>query len=192
MSKIILASSSPYRKALLERLNVEFTCQSPDLDEDSYKQRISDPVKLAETLAFEKANAIFKPNPDSIVIGSDQLVDFEGEILGKAGDLDRAFNQLKRLSGKSHRLITSFCVLSNDNSYTKTVKTTLTMRQLKDEQIKKYLRFDNPIDCAGSYKLELKGISLFDKIETDDHTAIVGLPLLSLGTYLSSIGIPIP
>ena len=119
-------------------------------------------------------------------------MDFEGEILGKAGDLDRAFNQLKRLSGKSHRLITSFCVLSNDNSYTKTVKTTLTMRKLKNEQIKKYLRFDNPIDCAGSYKLELKGISLFDKIETDDHTAIVGLPLLSLGTYLSSIGIPIP
>ncbi|MBC76764.1 MAG: septum formation protein Maf [Halobacteriovoraceae bacterium] len=192
MSKIILASSSPYRKALLERLNFEFECISPDLDEDAYKAKISDPIKLAETLAFEKANVIFKQHPDSIVIGSDQLVDFEGEILGKAGNLDNAFQQLKRLSGKPHNLITSYCVLSKGKKHIQTVKTTLTMRQLNDEQIKKYLRNDNPIDCAGSYKLELKGISLFDKIETDDHTAIVGLPLLSLGTYLSEIGLSIP
>ncbi|MCO4753850.1 MAG: septum formation protein Maf [Bacteriovoracaceae bacterium] len=192
MNEIILASSSPYRKALLERLNLSFKCISPDLDEDAYKETISDPVKLAETLALEKAQAIFKDHSESVVIGSDQLVEFEGETLGKAGNLENAFKQLRRLSGKTHRLITSYCVAHGDTKHVETVITSLSMRNLTDEQIKNYLSFDNPIDCAGSYKLELKGIALFDKIDTSDQTAIIGLPLLSLGTYLNRIGIAVP
>lgn len=192
MAEIILASSSPYRKALLQRLGVEFSCVSPDLDEDAYKCVIKDPVKLAETLALEKARKITRLRPQAIVIGSDQLLDFEGEVLGKAGTSEKAFEQLTKLSGKTHQLITSYCVIHEGHNYIKTIVTTLKMRKLAQSAIKNYLISDNPIDCAGSYKLELKGIALFEKIDTEDHTAIVGLPLVSLGNYLNEIGVAIP
>ncbi len=189
---LILASSSPYRKALLERLNLAFECVSPDIDEEAFKEQIQDPVELAETLAKEKAMAILKKRPDALVIGSDQLLHFEGKNLGKAGTLEKAHKQLKMLSGKSHTLVTSWCIASNNGAHTETNKTILTMRNLSDESIKIYLSADNPVDCAGSYKLELKGISLFEKIETSDQTAIIGLPLLAVGNYLSSLGLQVP
>lgn len=192
MAKIILASSSPYRKALLERLGLAFDCVSPDVDEDAFKEKIPDPVELAERLALEKALAVQARHPDAIVIGSDQLLSFEGQNLGKAGSLEKAFTQLKMLSGKTHRLITSYCIISSAGKHVETNITTLKMRDLRDEVIKNYLRADNPIDCAGSYKLELKGISLFEKVETDDHTAIIGLPLLSVGNELTRLGVEIP
>lgn len=192
MKKLILASSSPYRKALLERLGLKFECISPDVDEDKFKDLIKDPIELAQTLAKEKAMAIAKSHPEAIIIGSDQLLHFEGQNLGKAGTLEKAFDQLKMLSGKSHQLVTSFCILHPEGEHLETNVTTLKMRNLSDAGIKNYLISDNPIDCAGSYKLELKGISLFEKIDTDDHTAIIGLPLLSVGSVLIGLGIEIP
>lgn len=190
--RIILASSSPYRKALLERLGIEFDCISPDVDEDSYKAKISDPIELAQVLAEKKAMAISSNHPDAIVIGSDQLLHFEGKALGKAGSIEKAFDQLKMLSGKTHELITSHCIINMGQKQIETNVTKLKMRNLSESAIKNYLISDNPIDCAGSYKLELKGISLFEKIETEDHTAIIGLPLLSVGNALVKLGIKIP
>lgn len=192
MAKIILASSSPYRKALLERLGITFDCVSPDVDEDKYKEKINNPVELAQTLAKLKAQAVFEKNKDCIVIGSDQLLSFEGKTYGKPKTATRAFEQLRKLSGKTHKLITSYCVLHPSGEHIETNITKLEMRELSDDLIKNYLSEDNPIDCAGSYKLELKGISLFKAIRTDDHTAIIGLPLLSLGTYLATLGINFP
>ena len=113
-------------------------------------------------------------------------------ILGKTGSLDKSYEQLMKMQGQEHTLITSYCILSKDNEVIRTNITKLKMRSLNSLQVKNYLREDNPIDCAGSYKLELKGISLMEKIETSDHTAIVGLPLIMLGNDLSDLGHQIP
>lgn len=187
--QIILASSSPYRQELLRRLGVKFSAQAPDVDEDAYKKKIPDPHLLAQTLAKVKAQALQIQFPKAIVIGGDQLLSFEGEILGKAHTVKNAFTQLQRLSGKTHELITSMCVLHPDGEELSTITTKMSMRQLSDDAIKNYLISDNPIDCAGSYKLELKGIALFEKIDTPDHTAIIGLPLITLGNILTGLGV---
>lgn len=192
MKKIILASTSKYRKELLLRLGIEFESMNPNVDEDIHKEKISNPIELAETLGKLKAMAIAKDHSDCIVIGSDQLAECDGKVLSKPGNLENAIDQLIFLNGKTHRLITSYTVIYRDRVLTKTNITSLTMRELSLEQIKKYLICDIPFDCAGSYKLELKGISLFKKIDTDDHTAIIGLPLISLGNTLDELGITIP
>ena len=192
MKKIILASASKYRKELLQRLGIEFKCIPADIDEDAYKDKIKDPEELAKTLAYEKAKIVFEQNPDAIVIGSDQLGYIDNQILGKTGSIEGSIEQLKLLSGKSHQLLTAYCVMDSEKNLLKLNKTTLKMKNLTDLQIKNYLREDNPFDCAGSYKLELKGISLFEKIDTVDHTAIVGLPLIELGLDLEKFGLIIP
>lgn len=192
MKKIILASASKYRKELLGRLGIEFECIPADIDEDSYKQTIEDPVELAKTLAFEKAKVVFEAHPDAIVIGSDQLGFIEGQVLGKTGGFEKSVEQLKLLRGKEHKLITAYCVIDSVKKILKHNETRLKMKNLNDLQIKNYLSQDNPFDCAGSYKLELMGISLFDRIETSDHTAIIGLPLIELGADLEQFGITVP
>lgn len=192
MKKLILASASIYRKQLLSRLGLSFECIAADIDEDSYKNLLSDPQEIAEVLAYEKANKILKSHPDCVIIGSDQLAYIDNQILGKTGSIDGSFQQLKLLSGKTHKLITAFCVLSQDKKEQVINITTLKMKDLSDLQIKNYLRADNPIDCAGSYKLELNGISLFNEIDTSDQTAIIGLPLISLGQVLGGFGFVVP
>ncbi len=192
MKHVILASTSKYRKELLERLAIEFECMAPNVDEDLFKEKIADPTELAKILAKEKANAIAKNHPSAIVIGSDQLAECEGRILGKAPTEKEAFEQLNFLSGKEHKLITAFTVINNKEEISKVNTTVLRMKKLSPEQIKKYIQLDKPFDCAGTYKLELHGISLFDKIETTDHSAIIGLPLIELGNVLSQLGQLIP
>lgn len=192
MSKIILASQSPYRKELLQRLGVPFETSPSEFDEDKLKKNITDPLKLTQELARAKAKVVQEKFPDAIIVGSDQVCHLKGEILGKSGSIDKSFQQLSKLSGKMHELITSYAILHNDKEVIKTNTTRLYMRNLTNVQVKKYLRKDNPIDCAGSYKLELNGISLFKKIETDDHTAIIGLPLIELANDLINFGICIP
>lgn len=192
MKNIILASSSPYRKALLERLGINFQCMSPDVDEDFYKEKIKNPLELAEQLAKLKSFAIAKDHADSIVIGSDQLGHLENNILSKPHNFDNAFKQLKMMQGKSHQLITAVTICYQEKQVSFTNITKLKMKELTDEQINFYLRKDKPFDCAGSYKLELCGISLFDSIKTDDQTAIIGLPLLQTARELSKLGVMIP
>lgn len=196
MKRIILASTSKYRKELLTRLGHEFECISPNLDEDVFKAQINDPILLAETLGKEKALAVLNQNlsknKEAIIIGSDQLAECDGILLSKPKNMEKAVEQLIFLNDKCHRLITSYTVAYNNELITKTNITSLTMRNLSIEQIKKYLSSDIPFDCAGSYKLELKGISLFTKIDTEDYNAIIGLPLISLGSTLNQLGITTP
>ena len=189
---IILASTSKYRKELLERLGISFRTQSPGVDENPFKEKFKDHEKLAEILSYEKAKAVYDKNPESIVIGSDQIAECEGVRLSKPGNKENAHKILSFLNAKEHRLITSFTVITQKKTYTKTNITTLKMRKLTLEQIENYLDQDEPYDCAGSYKLELNGISLFEKIKTDDHSAIVGLPLIELANLLNKLGICVP
>lgn len=191
MKKLILASKSPYRKELLERLGVPFETRASGFDEAPLKTQIKDPVELTQKLSIGKAKAA-NPTSDELVIGSDQICYFQGQFLGKPGTLENAAKQLESLSGKEHQLITSYVILGVDTQIVRTNTTTLKMRQLNRDQIKNYLNADNPVDCAGAYKLELKGISLMQDIETTDHTAITGLPLLELARDLVELGYEIP
>lgn len=186
---IILASGSKYRKALLDQLDFPFTQISPDIDEDKYKHEVSNPKELAELLSLKKAQAIFENHPNSIIIGGDQVASFKNHILGKPHTKEKAFEQLKLMSGGTHQLITSICLKSSKNEVIFTNTTGLTMRVLSDKQIERYIELDMPLDCAGSYKLEEHGIGLFSSIQTTDHSAIMGIPLIELKTQLEQFGV---
>lgn len=184
---MILASTSKYRKELLKRLGLPFDCRTPKFDEEHYKNKGLTPVKLAQFLAQKKAESISRPG--ICVIGADQLVAFKGEILGKPLNFEKAFEMLSKMSGKTHELITAVYVTTGDKSWKIVDHTRLTMRKLYREQIETYLRAETPYDCAGAYKIEKRGITLFEKIETHDCTAIQGLPLIKLTTVLEEVGI---
>lgn len=192
LKKLILASTSPYRAALLERLSLSFEKVGSDVDEDSFKEAISDPRELTETLAYEKAKSVLEIHPDAIVLGGDQISLFKDEILGKPHTVENAVNQLLKLQGKSHQLITSTCLLSKDEKILWTEVTTLTMRSLNEAECLSYVQKDSPLNCAGSYMIEKLGISLFEKIEGADQTAIIGLPLIRVTTELRKRGFDIP
>ncbi|MAF76936.1 MAG: septum formation protein Maf [Halobacteriovoraceae bacterium] len=193
MSPLILASTSPYRKELLERLMIPFQTHDSQVDEDQFKNDISDPLVLTKTLAFEKAKSVFNHKDDSYIIGGDQIGLFENQILGKPKTKENAVVQLRKLAGKTHELITSTCILGpNGFVYEWTNHTTLRMRSLTLEEIKRYIDKDDPLNCAGSYKIESVGISLFESIQTEDSTAIVGLPLIELSKVLRTLGFELP
>ncbi len=189
---LILASTSRYRGDLLSRLGVPFVAAAPDCDEDAYKSRGFSPRELAETLALVKAESLRAAHPEAAILGGDQLVEIDGEILGKPGTEAAACAQLARLAGRTHTLITAVALVSGKRILRHTDVTRLTMRPLSAEQIARYVAADRPLDCAGSYRLELLGIALFSSIESADHTAVVGLPLLALTAMLDGIGIVIP
>jgi septum formation protein len=143
-------------------------------------------------LAYTKASSLVNEEPDAAIIGCDQLVSFQGQIFGKPATIARAVDQLVTMAGEIHELITALVVISGDRTYRHTDVTKLQMRHLSRAAIERYVAADQPLDCAGSYKLESRGIVLFDKIETDDQTAITGLPLVALTTILSNLGFEIP
>lgn len=184
--KIILASSSKYRKQLLERLDIQFDCVSPNIDENT-DPNIS-PKKNAVELSIKKAKEVAKTNPDSIIIASDQLCSLNGKILGKPGNFDNAFKQLKDSSGQKVKFYTGLCVLHQESEkmMTHCDTTTVYFRELADQQITQYLHKDKPYDCAGSFKAESLGICLFKKIKNTDPTALIGLPLIKLCQILNS------
>ena len=189
---LILASTSLYRRELLMRLGIPFECLPSGIDEDKFKVDGIGPVELARTLATEKAKNMVIRHPLATIIGCDQVVDVEGRILGKPETLEAAVEQLSLLQGRSHRLVTAVCVWHEGQIHTHVDLAALTMRPLPAEAIARYLAADQPLDCAGSYKLESRGIALFERIESDDHTAIVGLPLIALTTILKRCGYEIP
>lgn len=187
---LLLASTSPYRRELLEKLGLRFEIKAPICDEDAFKQQISDPVKLASTLAFEKAKSL--ATAQNIVIGGDQLVSLDSQIFGKPHTFENACEQLSQMSGKTHELITTVCVFRKEKPHPILNITRLKMRTLSKEQIKNYVHRDQPLDSAGSYKIEKSGLALFEKIECEDFSAIQGLPLLALTILLSQWGFSIP
>lgn len=191
---VVLASTSPYRRALLQRLGLPFRCVAPGVDEDAFKREITDPATLALRLAVAKAESVAARFPGSVVIGSDQLAAIDGDILGKPGTTGDAAVQLERLAGRTHELVTSLCVLRQSDGLrrTHTDRTRLTMRPLSRDELARYVALDDPTDCAGSYKIESAGVALFHRIETDDFTAITGLPLIALSRLLRDFGISVP
>jgi len=181
---IILASTSSYRRLLLERLCLPFRCEAPLCDEGASKDKGVAPADLARELARLKAMSVAERNPGAIVIGSDQVCALGDEPLGKPGSRRAALEQLCRLQGRSHLLFTAVCVIRNRTLHEFMDVSVLSMRSLTGAEIESYVDRDQPFDCAGSYKLESGGISLFDSINSEDHTAITGLPLLALGGLL--------
>ena len=190
--EIILASTSVYRRELLSRLLPEFRCVAPEVDEPRFHGDGLSPEAIAVRLACEKSKAVALRFPGATVIGSDQLVDLDQRVLGKPGTEPSAVAQLMAMSGRSHRLLTAVCVIGPHKQAEFMNATTLTMRGLHTAEAERYVRRDQPLDCAGSYRIESLGISLFEKIETEDFTAIMGLPLMQLSLILRNFGVEIP
>jgi septum formation protein len=194
LKKIILASTSIYRRQLFEKVGVEFTSEKPSFDEDAVKlkclQESKSALQVAEVLSRGKAKSIFDLKRDSalLVISGDQLVSYQNQIIGKAHSIENAFAQLKKLNHDTHQLITATTLMTMDKTWHLNHLTTLKMKKLSDEEIMGYLKKDEPFDCAGSYKIEKNGICLFEKIECDDFTAIQGLPLIWITNTLKELG----
>lgn len=173
----------------MDRLGVPFRVEDPKVDETPYQSSSEAPLEVARALASAKAMAVHSRHPEAIVIGSDQLVAFQKKILGKPGSREKACEQLAMLSGKEHELITAVAVIGPKGRKTHVDVTVLEMLPLPPEKISQYVDKDNPIDCAGSYKIEKGGIALFFRIDSEDFTAIEGLPLLSLAKLLREQGV---
>jgi len=189
---VILASTSPYRRMLLGRLAFPFDRVAPDVDESEWQGKGQAPLAMAEFLALTKAESVAQKHPGAIVIGSDQTVEFEGEALNKPGSTGAAVKQLESLSGREHSLITAVAIIQNQKCWKHTDTTRMVMRKLSRGEIERYIALDQPVDCAGAYKIESLGISLFEQIESADHTAITGLPLLWVSATLRGLGVRIP
>lgn len=192
---LVLASTSRYRRELLERLGVPFTAAAPDCDEDAFKARSRSPRGLAEELALAKAESLRAAHPGAAILGGDQVATVDGEILGKPGTREAAAAQLERLSSRGrreHLLITAVALIHGGRVLRHTDVARLTLRPLTRAQIERYVAADDPVDCAGSYKLERRGIALFAAIDAADHTAITGLPLIWLAGALAGLGFEVP
>ncbi len=191
---LILASTSAYRRALLDRLGVPYRWRAPLCDESAIQRAEAgtEPRLLAEKLALNKASSLVDEEPEAAIIGCDQLVSFQGQIFGKPGTASQAVEQLAAMAGRTHELITAIVVIRGGEGVCHTDITRLRMRRLSRDAIERYVAADQPIDCAGSYKLESRGIVLFDRIESDDQSAITGLPLIALVNILRDMGFAIP
>lgn len=191
--KLVLASQSPYRKALLENFGLKFETQSPRVDEEKLKKNgPADLIELTRYLALKKAESLTPLYDGAILIGSDQIAELNGRRLDKPGTPENAVAQLKTLSGKTHRLITSLAVISPLKTTLATNVTQIKLRELGDDEIAAYVRLDHPIDCAGSYKIERAGLALAESVQTDDPSAIQGLPLIALTKALNESGLHLP
>ncbi len=197
---LILASTSRYRAEQLARLGVPFRQAAPTCDEEALKREflasnvdLADrPRALAQFLARAKALSVAAGAPHAVVIGADQLACLDSDILGKPGDPERAAATLARMAGRTHRLVTAVCVVAAGREHPFCDVTALTMRRLCAAAIARYIAADNPIDCAGAYKLERRGIALFSRIDSADQTAITGLPLIALADVLATLGFDLP
>ena len=187
---LILASTSVYRRELLERLGIPFTVVSPELDETPLPGEST--LELALRLAKAKAAAVSKDYPDAWVIGSDQVADLCGAAIGKPGNFERAMAQLQLMRGSIVTFHTALCVMKGNIETTLSVPTEVTFRKSSDEILESYLLTEEPYDCAGSAKSEGMGIALLEAIKSDDPTALIGLPLIALTGLLRDAGFVIP
>ncbi len=194
MKKIVLASTSIYRRQQLATLGIAFESLKPKFDEDSEKDGIirdlKSPPLIAQKLSHCKGASL--ASPGTICISGDQLVAFEGQILGKPGTREKSITQLQILQNKTHQLVTACTVFDGVSPIELLVETMVKIKPLTLDQIARYVDLDQPWDCAGSYKIEKHGVQIIESIQTDDFTSIQGLPLLSLGNVLGSLGISIP
>lgn len=190
--KIILASTSKYRAELIQKLGLHFETVKPLTDEEMVKNLLlaenASPLEIAETLSKQKGQSIAALYPHDIIISGDQLVHFNGKIIGKPGTKARAIEQLMMMNNSSHELITSTTLTTNEKTFHNNNITKMKMKNLTEAEIKAYVELDYPIDCAGSIKIESFGISLFEKIESSDFSAIQGLPLIWISNTIKGLG----
>jgi septum formation protein len=186
---LILASTSRYRRELLARLRLPFEVIAPGVDEAARTAEV--PADLARRLSRAKAQVVSMQQPDAVVIGSDQVCELDGEAIGKPGTHERAVQQLRRLSGQRAIFHTSVCVMRRSTGYEShaAAPVVVRFRTLQAQEIEHYLRTEQPYDCAGSAKCETLGIALLEAIESDDPTALVGLPLIRTARMLREAGI---
>lgn len=187
--RLILGSTSRYRRELLQRLHLSFDIVAPEVDETPLPAEA--PAALACRLALAKAQAVAQSHPQAVVIGSDQVCDLDGQPLGKPGDHSRAVAQLQRLRGNSVVFHTAVAVVCVETGYSAEDLSSVQVRYrtISNAEIETYLRLDQPYDCAGSSRCEALGISLLDAIDNDDPTALVGLPLIRTARLLRGAGI---
>ena len=185
--RLILASSSRYRQEMLARLGLPFAAIPPNIDETPQPRET--PERLALRLSIEKARAVAVQHPDSLVIGSDQVATIDGSPIGKPGSFERAQEQLRRLSGQAVEFHSALCVTDGRRQETADIVTICRFRTLGDAEIDAYLRRERPFDTAGSAKAEGLGIALMDSMQSDDPTAIIGLPLIALCRMLRSFNL---
>jgi MAF protein len=191
LEKLVLASTSPYRRELLQRLQLEFETASPSVDESTLPGEA--PEQLVARLAEAKAKAVADQFPKALIIGSDQVAVVDGRILGKPGDHANAVAQLRRASGKRVSFLTGLCVYNSlsQRSQVDVIPFSVIFRHLSDTQIENYLQREQPYNCAGSFKSEGLGIALFERLEGDDPNTLIGLPLIRLIQMLESEGYPV-
>lgn len=192
MLPLVLASSSPYRRELLARLRQPFTWAAPAIDETPLPNESAE--ALVRRLAEAKARALSELHPANLIIGSDQVAVLGNQILGKPHDFSRARSQLMAASGASVTFLTGLALLNSASSHCQVdlVPFTVHFRALDEEQISRYLQAEQPYDCAGSFKAEGLGVSLFRATEGEDNTSLIGLPLIRLVQMLEREGIAIP
>ena len=188
---LILGSTSPYRRELLQRLRLPFEVVRPEVDETPHAGEL--PVALAQRLAMEKALAVARQHPHAVVIGSDQVADLDGEPLGKPGTHERAVSQLQRMRGHTVVFQTAVAVVCIESGFAEQAlaQVKVQFRQLSDAAIETYLRAEEPYDCAGSAKSEGLGIALLEQIDNQDPSALVGLPLIHTCRLLRAAGLPL-
>ena len=188
---IILASTSPYRKRLLQRLGLAFHCLPPDVDESPLQEET--PQAMARRLAQAKAQAIADIHPQALVIGSDQVASLDGGIMGKPGNHAAAAAQLRASSGRKVKFYTGVALVCSERQLQRTHVELFTahFRSLTDQQINDYLQREQPFDCAGSFKVEGLGIALFTGLQGNDPSSLEGLPLIALVALLAEAGIQV-
>lgn len=185
---LILASSSPYRQALLAKLHMPFSVYSPNIDEVPYAHE--SPSMLVQRLAESKAKTVAKQHPRHLIIGSDQVLSLQNRILGKPETVANAVAQLEQMSGQQVRFYTGLCLLNSETGELKSLVETydVTFKTLTQAQIQRYIALDNPLDCAGSFKSEGLGITLFSQLAGRDPNTLIGLPLIALTELLTQMG----
>jgi len=182
---LVLASTSPYRRELLQRLQLPFTQERPDFDEASAGSM--PPAELVRHNTLGKAHAVLAHHPHSRVIASDQIAVSDHHVLGKPGTPERAIEQLAMLAGKSVEFLTGLALVEAEQERFEIVPFSVQFRELSREEIEAYVRAENPVDCAGSFKSEGLGIALFESMHGDDPTALIGLPLIRLSAWLKPL-----
>jgi len=191
-SPLVLASTSKYRRALLDRFGLPYTVQGPMIDETALPSE--DPIALVGRLARAKAQAVAERHPQAVIVASDQAAGLGRTILGKPGSVERCVEQLKSASGARVSFYTAVHVIDHRNrrheAHVDT--TTVTFRALSDTEIRNYVARESPLDCAGGFKVEALGITLFDRIDSQDPTALIGLPLIWLSGCLRRAGFALP
>lgn len=190
-ANLILASTSPYRAELLAKYGLEFSQQSPICDETPLPNEAAKELVLRLSIAkAQSLTASFDTN--TTIIGSDQVADLDGRIIGKPGDHETAVAQLQAQGGRQVVFYTGLCVIKGAEKYTCVVPTTVQFRSLEDDQINRYLAADTPYNCAGSFKSESLGTAIVESMTSDDPSALIGLPLIKLAEFLTRLGTPVP